>query len=119
MRLRWKGRTAAYPDPLLCVRSTSHRPGGALRPEGPYPRPAARRMVQRTCAEGGSRRCRPVSETSPMRLPAHRRVCGHSARSWEAGLKRSEEHTSELQSPVHLVCRLLLEKKNDIMIRTL
>src|SRR6266487_5831813 len=27
-------------------------------------------------------------------------------------LKRSEEHTSELQSPVHLVCRLLLEKKN-------
>src|SRR5690348_3055898 len=27
-------------------------------------------------------------------------------------LYRSEEHTSELQSPVHLVCRLLLEKKN-------
>src|SRR5690348_17866659 len=27
------------------------------------------------------------------------------------GLARSEEHTSELQSPVHLVCRLLLEKK--------
>src|SRR5690348_2002510 len=29
-----------------------------------------------------------------------------------AGVGRSEEHTSELQSPVHLVCRLLLEKKN-------
>src|SRR5690625_375656 len=28
---------------------------------------------------------------------------------------RSEEHTSELQSRGHLVCRLLLEKKNDIM----
>src|SRR4051794_12405982 len=27
--------------------------------------------------------------------------------------RRSEEHTSELQSPVHLVCRLLLEKKNS------
>src|SRR5947208_13170706 len=27
-------------------------------------------------------------------------------------LRRSEEHTSELQSPDHLVCRLLLEKKN-------
>src|SRR5258708_13267805 len=27
-------------------------------------------------------------------------------------LHRSEEHTSELQSPDHLVCRLLLEKKN-------
>src|SRR5258708_27551051 len=26
---------------------------------------------------------------------------------------RSEEHTSELQSPDHLVCRLLLEKKNS------
>src|SRR5258708_10660198 len=28
-------------------------------------------------------------------------------------LERSEEHTSELQSPDHLVCRLLLEKKKD------
>src|SRR5256885_5520171 len=28
--------------------------------------------------------------------------------------KRSEEHTSELQSPCNLVCRLLLEKKNMI-----
>src|SRR5438876_2970028 len=28
-----------------------------------------------------------------------------------ASTGRSEEHTSELQSPVHLVCRLLLEKK--------
>src|SRR5690348_18123403 len=27
---------------------------------------------------------------------------------------RSEEHTSELQSPVHLVCRLLCEKKNYV-----
>src|SRR5690348_17987287 len=27
---------------------------------------------------------------------------------------RSEEHTSELQSPVHLVCRLLLEKKKNM-----
>src|SRR5687768_18282310 len=30
------------------------------------------------------------------------------------GLGRSEEHTSELQSRLHLVCRLLLEKKNDL-----
>src|SRR5690348_18269497 len=29
---------------------------------------------------------------------------------------RSEEHTSELQSPVHLVCRLLLEKKKKLNI---
>src|SRR6266581_8049876 len=31
----------------------------------------------------------------------------------EGGMVRSEEHTSELQSPVHLVCRLLLEKKKN------
>src|SRR5690348_18128602 len=30
---------------------------------------------------------------------------------------RSEEHTSELQSPVHLVCRLLLEKKKQRRVR--
>src|SRR5690348_18072635 len=36
-------------------------------------------------------------------------------RSCSSGIPfRSEEHTSELQSPVHLVCRLLLEKKNKI-----
>src|SRR5215210_8206196 len=29
---------------------------------------------------------------------------------------RSEEHTSELQSPMYLVCRLLLEKKKKIII---
>src|SRR5207244_11233635 len=30
--------------------------------------------------------------------------------------RRSEEHTSELQSPDHLVCRLLLERKKDLTI---
>src|SRR5258708_17400741 len=32
---------------------------------------------------------------------------------------RSEEHTSELQSPDHLVCRLLLEKKNNPLLRAI
>src|SRR5438876_12126587 len=32
-------------------------------------------------------------------------------RDWAGVGDRSEEHTSELQSPVHIVCRLLLEKK--------
>src|SRR5437879_11581424 len=31
------------------------------------------------------------------------------------GRSRSEEHTSELQSPMYLVCRLLLEKKKNII----
>src|SRR2546426_4103165 len=37
---------------------------------------------------------------------------------WDAGLSydRSEEHTSELQSPCNLVCRLLLEKKKKIQL---
>src|SRR2546429_1710705 len=40
----------------------------------------------------------------------------HSARCYILGLveMRSEEHTSELQSRLHLVCRLLLEKKKNI-----
>src|SRR5690348_17998494 len=41
--------------------------------------------------------------------PALRKVV---RQSWQVPRCRSEEHTSELQSPVHLVCRLLLEKKN-------
>src|SRR5688500_19867959 len=32
---------------------------------------------------------------------------------------RSEEHTSELQSPCNLVCRLLLEKKNNIILESI
>src|SRR5438309_8368885 len=34
----------------------------------------------------------------------------------EYDIARSEEHTSELQSQFHLVCRLLLEKKKSILI---
>src|SRR5256885_5282272 len=33
--------------------------------------------------------------------------------SYTSGVDRSEEHTSELQSPCNLVCRLLLEKKKS------
>src|SRR5256885_17040933 len=40
-------------------------------------------------------------------------ACGtRSVRSKTARERRSEEHTSELQSPCNLVCRLLLEKQN-------
>src|SRR5256885_15780224 len=38
---------------------------------------------------------------------------GHGPRAVE--LHRSEEHTSELQSPCNLVCRLLLEKKKQVI----
>src|SRR5258708_29036117 len=38
----------------------------------------------------------------------------HAAPADAASRSRSEEHTSELQSPDHLVCRLLLEKKKRL-----
>src|SRR5438552_4941460 len=62
------------------------------------------------CATAASRASSPSDSTLKHRTPAS------SARRISATLlptpeKRSEEHTSELQSPDHLVCRLLLEKK--------
>src|SRR2546429_7293172 len=63
----------------------------------------------------------PISATAATRrqIPAQR--CRHApgrvppvacpGRPRPAGPARSEEHTSELQSRLHLVCRLLLEKK--------
>src|SRR5438552_19175601 len=52
----------------------------------------------------GKGNCRLEHVKSRRLLPS----CSHVAIS---GAVRSEEHTSELQSPDHLVCRLLLEKK--------
>src|SRR2546426_3476001 len=49
-----------------------------------------------------------------FRRTSHRRR-GSTSGSPDAvatAIRRSEEHTSELQSPCNLVCRLLLEKKN-------
>src|SRR2546422_4195267 len=44
-----------------------------------------------------------------VRRELHRRLLPHARRP-----PRSEEHTSELQSRLHLVCRLLLEKKKTL-----
>src|SRR2546422_1765734 len=44
---------------------------------------------------------------------ADRAAAGLAARGFAPGEGRSEEHTSELQSRLHLVCRLLLEKKTS------
>src|SRR5690348_18189886 len=57
----------------------------------------------------------PQRQRERLRVRHGRRDRGHGA--WRSVVRargrqiRSEEHTSELQSPVHLVCRLLLEKK--------
>src|SRR5256885_4041733 len=64
-------------------------------------RPAGRTRSATKCEVNGPREpCRQVSLTAASR-PA-------------ASTCRSEEHTSELQSPCNLVCRLLLEKKNKL-----
>src|SRR5438876_10545317 len=52
----------------------------------------------------------PISTSTPATSPVHRMP----GLPFVLSLSRSEEHTSELQSPVHLVCRLLLEKKKNI-----
>src|SRR5947208_10055814 len=56
-----------------------------------------------------ARRPQARSRSSASAQDKGTRTCCCSRRC--AGTARSEEHTSELQSPDHLVCRLLLEKK--------
>src|SRR5207237_9600578 len=51
----------------------------------------------------------PISPRPPLRGSTRR--CRRRPRSYSARNRRSEEHTSELQSHLNLVCRLLLEKK--------
>src|SRR5256885_11142716 len=55
-----------------------------------------------------------ASTWTDFATPAHKRSFSTPRR----GLRRSEEHTSELQSPCNLVCRLLLEKKKKNNITT-
>src|SRR3989454_3003120 len=54
---------------------------------------------------------RMVAGLNPSRLPRDHPQC-HGRPGRRRLSRRSEEHTSELQSPCNLVCRLLLEKKN-------
>src|SRR5258708_18291694 len=55
----------------------------------------------------------PRPSATPMRVTSSRSTTPSSCPAASARAARSEEHTSELQSPDHLVCRLLLEKKNS------
>src|SRR5205809_1388937 len=63
----------------------------------------------------GSRASQPPETPWHRRCPGCRkRPYGDPNRRMEHACLRSEEHTSELQSRLHLVCRLLLEKKKHI-----
>src|SRR2546426_9295702 len=57
--------------------------------------------------EGGE-----LAASSVLSLPEHKSLqCVRFPHTPDVPNRRSEEHTSELQSPCNLVCRLLLEKK--------
>src|SRR2546426_4105463 len=64
-----------------------------------------------TVPAGAHPRSSPVGEHRGPPADAPRAGC--EAAPDHPWLKRSEEHTSELQSPCNLVCRLLLEKKKN------
>src|SRR5689334_24369710 len=57
--------------------------------------------------------CSKPQPTQPTALPHYRSLDAIPSWSPDGRSIRSEEHTSELQSQFHLVCRLLLEKKNS------
>src|SRR2546429_9632339 len=61
-----------------------------------------------------------LHDALPISVPTTR-ICSPStvpgpAAGWDHSMPRSEEHTSELQSRLHLVCRLLLEKKKTKLV---
>src|SRR5205809_3210916 len=59
-------------------------------------------------ASGPASSARPIAAVTIGSRPS---ACRRGGGSGWAQISRSEEHTSELQSRLHLVCRLLLEKK--------
>src|SRR5439155_22725492 len=84
-------------------------PRSTLFPYTTLFRSRADARVQRGGGPGGKGRDRPRARGRGAAQVGDRVADGQVPRSVRAG--RSEEHTSELQSRGHLVCRLLLEKK--------
>src|SRR5258708_31617528 len=68
-------------------------------------RPPRSTLFPYTTLFRSQRTCRRVHRVKPVAEELCKLRCGRPP--------RSEEHTSELQSPDHLVCRLLLEKKKQ------
>src|SRR3712207_8070789 len=77
------------------------------------------RSSSRRPAAGGSCNGRgPCSTSSSTASPTRSSSSSAAYSATDTCASRSEEHTSELQSRQYLVCRLLLEKKQDSHIRT-
>src|SRR3712207_7786770 len=85
-----------------------------FRSEGSYSR---RTSYPKTLYRHLSVVARPYQEAAPDGEEAARQA-GTSSREASGYQRRSEEHTSELQSRQYLVCRLLLEKKKPQIIKT-
>src|SRR3989449_5986853 len=119
---------------------TGRRPDGArdIEPDQPVDEarahadadegPGQRELLARTRASHvgehhdarGGPAVRQLEPRAPKRVAARRVAAVAAQGSWPAEVPdaataatRSEEHTSELQSRLHLVCRLLLEKKKN------
>src|SRR5690554_7092578 len=72
---------------------------------------SSRAAPKALCFAGIPYPLRPKKHTNFPVFPANARRAAPPSYSLDAFASRSEEHTSELQSRPHLVCRLLLEKK--------
>src|SRR3712207_8627310 len=88
-----------------------------------FPYPPLFRSAARNCAKVRPSHSRSTSTQRPrsstkVSVPASSRVTSASLSASPSNItameKRSEEHTSELQSRQYLVCRLLLEKKKKL-----
>src|SRR5437879_9082524 len=128
-----RSRRAETPKGRRCGRTTVARTGlGLYGSAEHHPRRWGRESTRRPQAKRGSRSPRRVSAKPPrVLLGPLGGFCFNGGRSRpqlyplrqsvlrfyivgavpRAAVRRSEEHTSELQSPMYLVCRLLLEKK--------
>src|SRR5256885_8051283 len=96
-------RSPLFPStPLFRSERTPKKGPPAADEIGPSPRPAGPWQTRQYVSY----------RNRPRLIDSEVRVRGFTSRSAVCRLiSRSEEHTSELQSPCNLVCRLLLEKK--------
>src|SRR5690348_17443843 len=102
LMIRRPPRSTLFPYTTLFRSRAAALPAAPGTTRRAPPRGPRTRRGRRRTRTGAARRRQPRSPRPGRAWPRTRTA------PW-----RSEEHTSELQSPVHLVCRLLLEKKNN------
>src|SRR2546422_2395383 len=92
------------PDHHAEVSACAERPSARIKASSNFGQGSGELGETRAAGIFGTRRRLFLARKGPGLLPFHNRGLSHAP-------MRSEEHTSELQSRLHLVCRLLLEKK--------